>query len=287
VRKLARLFFFCLSGLLPFAAHAQQPIRVNCGGPSYTDSKGQQWQQDTGFLGGVEELTSDAITGTADPALFQDFRWNPGGYVFKVPNGSYTVNLYFAEANPAAEVVGGRVFDVALEGKVVFPSLDVFAAVGADAALIKSAQVTVSSGELDISLTRVSGSDLFGSFPTIAAIEILPIATKPVTPPNSTPSLLLNFTYPDGTPVTGALNYSISSSLLSFKGSEPLVKGHAQCVLFANPSALGISAQFTVNLSLTDSAAHQLWQVSLNLNPSNVNFGAIQSSTLNVVIQKQ
>ncbi len=110
------------------------------------------------------------------------------------------------------------------------------------------------------------------------AIEILPGA--------SGPSLMLNFKYPDGTPVAGTLAYSISSSLLSFTGSEPLLNGNAQCVLLANPSALGISAQFQANLSLTDSAGHILWQMSLAVNPSQVNLGAIQSSALNVVVQK-
>jgi len=284
VRQLARVFLFCISGLLPFVAHAQQPIRVNCGGPDYTDSKGQVWQQDTGFLGGAAEIANGTITGTQDPLLYEDFRWNPRGYAFKVPNGTYTVNLYFAEANDAAEVVGGRVFDVGLQGSVVFPKLDIFAAAGANAALTKTVQVTVASGELDISFNHVSGL-----YPKINAIEILPLQAAPApnpTPTSTNPSLVLNFTYPDGTPVAGTLNYSISSTLLSFQGSAPLTKGQAQCVLFANPSALGISAQFTVNLSLNDTAAHQLWQIALNMNPSNVNLGTIQSSTLNVVLQK-
>ena len=96
----------------------------------------------------------------------------------------------------------------------------------------------------------------------------------------------LDFKYPDGTPVTGTLNYSISSSLLSFQGSAPLSNGQAQCVLFSNPSALGISAQFTVHLNLTDSTGHQLWQLSLGMNPAQVNLGAIQTSSLNVLVQK-
>jgi len=64
------------------------------------------------------------------------------------------------------------------------------------------------------------------------------------------------------------------------------VNGQAQCVLLANPSSLGISAQVNLNLNLTDTAGHQLWQVNLGMNPSGVNLGAVQSSTLNVVVQK-
>jgi hypothetical protein len=49
---------------------------------------------------------------------------------------------------------------------------------------------------------------------------------------------------------------------------------------------MGISAQFTVNLSLTDTAGHTLWQLTVAMDPSQVNIGAVQSSALNVVVQK-
>ena len=53
------------------------------------------------------------------------------------------------------------------------------------------------------------------------------------------------------------------------------------------PALWVISAQFNVNLSLTDTTAHQRWQIDLSMNPSGVNLGAVQSSALNVVVQKQ
>ncbi len=84
----------------------------------------------------------------------------------------------------------------------------------------------------------------------------------------------------------GTLSYTVSSSLLSFQGSSPLNNGQAQCVILANPSAMGISAQFTVNLSLTDTAGHLIWQFSVAMNPAQVNIGAVQSSALNVIVQK-
>jgi len=95
-----------------------------------------------------------------------------------------------------------------------------------------------------------------------------------------------NALFPDGTPVAGSLNYSIASSLLNFQRNAHLRNGQAQCVLFSNPSALGISAQFTINLNLTDTAGRQLWQLSLGMDPAQVNLGAIQTSSLNVVVQK-
>lgn len=269
---------FCFVALLaafifPKAAQAQQPIRVNCGGPSYTDSKGQVWQADSGYLGGTSEMISTLITGTPDPLLYEDYHWNPTSYSFKVPNGNYQVNLYFAEAHPQTEVVGGRVFDVSIQGQTVFPKLDIFAAAGANAALIKTAPATVTDGTITIGFVHISGLN-----PKINAIEILPGV--------SGPSLSLNFKYPDGSPVLGTLSYSVSSSLLSFQGSEPLSNGSAQCVIYSNPSALGLSAEFQINLSLTDTAGHTLWQFTVGMNPAQVNLGTVQSSALKVVVQK-
>jgi malectin (di-glucose binding ER protein) len=275
VRKIIVVLAFLVALCFSKAGMAQQPIRVNCGGSSYTDSKGQWWQADTGFSGGVMETIATRVSGTADPLLYEDYRWNPRSYSIAVPNGQYQVNLFFTEANPKAESVGARVFNVSLQGTTVFPNLDIFAAAGASASLIKSANVNVTASAIRIGFTPVSGLN-----PKISAIEILPLQTA------ASPTLLLNFKYPDGTPVTGTLNYSISSSLLSFQGSAPLSNGQAQCVLFTNPSALGISAQFTVHLNLTDSTGHQLWQLSLGMNPAQVNLGAIQTSSLNVVVQK-
>src|SRR5262249_4746193 len=139
---------------------------------------------------------------------------------------------------------------------------------------IKTANVTVTNGTLTIGFAHVSGRR-----PIVNAIEVVPGAAPP--------SLTLKFKYPDGTPVIGTLNYAITSSLLNFSGAAALANGQAQCVLFSNPSALGISAQFNVNLNLTDNAGHQLWKINLGMNPSGVNLGTVQSSTLNVVVQKQ
>ena len=268
------LLAVALSACLPAAA--QTPIRVNCGGPNYTDTKGQVWQADFGYSGGTAGSVTSSVAGTSDPVLYEDFRKNPASYSFQVPNGQYQLNLYFDEATPRAEKITGRVFNVSVQGNVVFPELDIFAAAGANAALIKSANVSVTNGALTIGFTRVVGLD-----PEISAIEILPasgVTTGPV--------MTFHFSYPDGTPVIGALNYTVSSSLLSFQGSQALVNGNTQSELFANPSAVGISAQFQVDLSLTDTAGHVLWQMSVGMNPALVNLGGVQSSALNVVVQK-
>jgi Malectin domain len=276
VKKLLYAIVFSLLGVLPAIAATSTPLRVNCGGSGYTDSKGQVWEADFGFTGGSAAKATNVITGTPDPALFQSSRDDANGYSFSIANGTYQVNLYFAETNVQGEEIGGRVFSVSIEGTDVFPNLDVFSEVGANTALIKTTTATVSNGKLTISFANDSGLDSM-----ISAIEVLP-ANQMI----SGPSLTLSFKYPDGTPVAGTLNYAVRSSLLSFHGAEGLVNGFAECDLFANPSAMGISAEFTVTLSLTDTSGNTLWQMNLQMNPAQVNLGAVQSSALSVVVQK-
>lgn len=279
MKKLLCAFAFLALLVVPKTVQAQQqPIRVKCGGSGYTDSKGQVWNLDTGFFnwGNVSSIAAN-IRGTADPTLFQTGRYNTNStagmvYTFPVANGSYHVNLYFAETYAPTQSVGARLFDVKMQGAPVFTNLDVFAEAGANAALIKGADISVSNGAVTIEFDDVVQSA------KVNAIEILPGL--------SGPSVTLSFNYPDGTPVSGSLTYAVSSSLLSFQGAEALTNGKAQCVLYANPSALGISAQFSVTLSLTDTAGRVLWQMNLGMNPAQVNLGAIQSTALNVVVQK-
>ena len=277
MKKILGVLIFLAALCFPKGVAAQGPIRVNCGGPGYTDSMGRVWQADAHFTGGVASQVTAAMTGTADPTLYQTARRSDsttGGFTYNFPvsNGTYHVNLYFAETYSNVFRVGGRVFNVKIQGNLVFQNLDIFAEAGADAPLIKAADATVSNGALTLEFDNLVEKA------KVMAIEIVPGA--------SGPSLMLNFKYPDGTPVVGTFAYSISSSLLSFNGSEPLLNGNVQCVLLANPSSLGISTQFQANLSLKDSAGHVLWQMSLAVNPAQVNLGTIQSSALNVVVQK-
>lgn len=276
MRRIVCTLGLLMVACLPGAAQTQQPIRVRCGGSSYTDSQGQIWQADNGFNGGATGSTTHAITGTPDPKLFQDERYantsTPILYKFPVANGAYHVNLLFAEIYSPLDVVGARVFNVKMQGNVVFSKLDIFASAGADAALVKGADVLVQNGVLSIELDSVVQNA------KVDAIEILPL-------PAQAPPLNLNFTYPDGTPVVGTLGYTISSSLLSYQGSVALSNGQATCVLLNSATTMGLSMQFTVNLSLTDATGHLLWQLNLGLNPSQINLAAVLNGSLSVTVQ--
>jgi hypothetical protein len=90
------------------------PIRISCGDlGGFTDSQGRVWAADPGFISTVRAdfiMTSHENTANLPgvPAdmqrLYQSFRYGhadaSGAYQFPVPNGSYTVTLYWGSVSP-------------------------------------------------------------------------------------------------------------------------------------------------------------------------------------------
>ncbi len=277
MRKVIGILSLLFFAALPLAAQTPLPIRVKCGGPAFTDSKGQLWQADFGYNGGQTSPVTGTVAGTTDPGIFQLGRWGdstatPLTYTFPVANGAYHVNLYFVELNTPEQKTGARVFNVKMQGTAVLSKLDVFAAAGANNALIRGTDVTVSDGKLQIEFDNIV------DHAKVQGIEI--------TQTSSAPELDLSFTYPDGTPVDGTLNYTVATSLLKLGGSKPLDHGKAAAMLYGGPQILGLAGQFQLDLNLIDATGRTLWQVGMTMNPTNVNFGAVQSSALNVIVQK-
>ncbi|WP_233131755.1 malectin domain-containing carbohydrate-binding protein [Robiginitalea sediminis] len=172
--------------------------RVNTGGPltASNDASPQGWEEDqsvatangTAATGapspyvnsGAEDLTFGAalpgafVNTTGYPnALFQTERYNtlpaPDNmqWDFPVANGSYTVNLIFAEVWTGAQTAGVRVFDVAIEGALVLDDFDQTAVYGWATAGVETFNVTVTDGNLDIDFIQGIQN------PNIKAIEIL------------------------------------------------------------------------------------------------------------------
>lgn len=145
-----------------------QTIRVNLGGAAYTDSHGNTWQADNGCVGGSAfDAGSQAISGTADPTLFESIHYAAQGAsytcTYSVANGTYTVNLSFAELWGSHRNV-----NVKINGTVALTAFDVFGKVGGYAADIETFNATVSNGSMTIELDSPGGNGY------IDAIEILP-----------------------------------------------------------------------------------------------------------------
>ena len=192
-----RLLAF-LAFVLPFSisvsAQTQQPIRVNCGGPAYTDSKGQVWSADTGFNVGTNEFSvSSPIAGTVDPKLYQSERWGKTIiYSFAVPNGSYHVNLGLAEIY--WQSAGMRIMNGTLQGATIFTNLDIFALVGADTALVKGFDTVVNTGEITLELDTVADNAKCSNIEILSTAAALAPVTLVVNPGSSA-------LFDDGTPI--------------------------------------------------------------------------------------
>ncbi|HRK94909.1 MAG TPA: malectin domain-containing carbohydrate-binding protein [Rhodospirillales bacterium] len=159
----------------PVTTTSAQPILIEAGGTAdVIDSKGRKWTADTGFIGGgVADRGAIEIAGTTDDRLYQTERWGMTGYSLPVAPGLYTVKLHFAET--FATAAGARVFSVDVEGQKL-TDLDIFAAVGAKTALVKTlSNVVVTDGKLDIGFTQKVGGAM------VNAIEIEPLTNCPAT----------------------------------------------------------------------------------------------------------
>jgi len=156
--------------------------RVNCGGPEYKDANGDTWSADrmynpeiTGYgstswtnnFSGMppffasQRRTFAPIKNTKDWKLFQTFRYgkNKLKFEFDVEPGEYLVELYFIE--PWLGVGGGinakgmRLFDVAVNNKIVLNDLDIWNEAGTNTLLKKSVTVKVVGNKMTISFPEI------------------------------------------------------------------------------------------------------------------------------------
>src|SRR5262249_51929197 len=107
--------------------------------------------------------TSADIVGTNDDPLYNTERWTPGGsftYEIPVANGTYRVELNFAEIYSGITGPGQRVFDMSLENQALpaLQNIDIYGQVGANAPLVIDQLVTVSDGSLSIQVGPGSNS---------------------------------------------------------------------------------------------------------------------------------
>jgi len=150
-------------------------IRVNAGGDRYVDARGRIWSADSGYSNGHDSLYKKAVSGTNEDLLYRSRQYadrDPSDpaltYRFSLKNGKYKVRLHFAELKADYHKLGGRILDVAAQGRVVISNLDVFREAGPNAALVKTITVDVTSQQLTLKFLQVVGS------PYVSAIEILP-----------------------------------------------------------------------------------------------------------------
>ena len=145
------------------------PVRINSGGPKYTDSLAQVWSADTGYSGGSAYSTTQNITNTSDPTLYKTSRYGTSfTYTISAPAGNYLVTLKFAE--PVWNAKGKRVFNVAINGTAALSNFDIFAAAGAEFKAVDETFAVKSTGTISIKFTQGSaGSPLVNAIQVVAS----------------------------------------------------------------------------------------------------------------------
>ncbi|MBK8089799.1 MAG: DUF4982 domain-containing protein [Chitinophagaceae bacterium] len=164
--------------------------RINCGGPEYKDENDNTWKADKGFATSwtkdfpevptnfaSQRRTFSPIKGTIDWKLFQDFRYGKDklSYELALPDGEYLVELYFIEPwlgiGGGINATGMRLFDVAINNKIVLKDLDIWKEVGTNAAIKKTVKVKISGGKMKISFPESKSGQAIISAIAIASIK--------------------------------------------------------------------------------------------------------------------
>lgn len=198
--------------------------RVNCGDGDYTDGSGNLWAADRAYTPGgwghaglvtlVNSGACSSVAGTTETGLYNSYTLAEyvTYYFDNVTNGQYQITLLFVE--PEKNGSGQRVFDAAIEGKMVIDNLDIYAQVGKCAAYSRSFTVNVTDGTLDIDFAPIVGQAI------LSAIDISFTAYPPTPTPTSTPT----FTpAPTDTPTeTPLVPPDLTITGLSLVGGQPI-----------------------------------------------------------------
>jgi hypothetical protein len=170
------------------SAYAPLTIRVNAGGPSFTDSAGATWFADQQFGGANTWGYDSATTGSTSTyagqsiantvnnqqTLYQTERWGNPLYRFTVPNGYYQVTFKFCENYDPDSHIGGRVFSVVAAGLPVITNLDVYQAAGGEhIAYDVPTTVVVTAGQLDVVFSSSADTS------QVNAMQVLRLTSPP------------------------------------------------------------------------------------------------------------
>lgn len=153
-------------------------VRINCGGPTVTDSAGQVWEADRGFTGGQTSAQGAGHYGL-DVEMDSE-RWGNFSYALTgLPVGPATVRLHMAESYPASTAPGGRMFDVAVQGLVALAGLDLVALAGQQyVPVVRDVATAVdAAGRISVALMTVKNAA------TLQGLEVLCYGTGVPTEP--------------------------------------------------------------------------------------------------------
>ena len=170
------------------ATSGTEIVAINSGGPAESNASGgdASFVADEDVTGGGTDATANTIatagvTNAAPAAVYQSERAGQFTYTIPglTPGSQYTVLLHFAEFYWTA--VGGRVFNVAINGTSVLSNFDIYAKAGANKALAEQFTATAnSSGQIVIAYTNGTADQ-----PKSSGIEIRSTTSSCATVPSA------------------------------------------------------------------------------------------------------
>ena len=246
---------------------SDDPIyRVNAGGSGYVDPV-LDWARDTKNKPSayINTATGDnktnkhgafhGVNNTGAPdKIFENSRWDPVGgedmmWNFPVSTASvYEVRLYFREIDPNNTVIGGRIFDVSIEGETVLDNYDIYA--DADtAATVHVFQSYVDDGNIDIDFMHVE------DVPLVHGIQISPV-TAGVDMIVSADSLDFFTVNVDSVSVPQSLTLTNTSSGSLDVTSVTITGDHASdfAHTFSGTQAIASGADYSFDVTMTPTA---------------------------------
>lgn len=150
-------------------------IRVNVGGPEYTDTEGQAWSADTGCTSNSEYTYTSTITGTSNPTLYQTGRTSTSSLNCTynlVTNNYYVVTMKFAEYNRTyTNPKTPRLMNIIINGVQYYTAVNIFQMCGfASACDLTPAFIPVNdNGQISVTITQQQGQ------PMLSAISVMPV----------------------------------------------------------------------------------------------------------------
>jgi hypothetical protein len=184
-------------------------LRFHAGAVPVTDSRGLSWGSDASYAdGGSLHVTSAAITGTDDPQLYTAQRWGDFTYNVPVKNGSYRLQLSFAEIDPSA---GMRAFTVMSGDRMLLDHFVITDHVKSHQALVVYLDVVVGTGSLPLQFVSDEG------VAAVAGVELLRRSAAATTT-TTVKTGIFTFEATDGSP-------SVSSASSSTAAVTPAMDG--------------------------------------------------------------
>jgi len=166
--------------ILPGFRGRIRPVRLLARSTPYYSNDSHWWSPDSYFQGGQLAAYSAAVKGTDDPELFETERWGNFTYAIPVPQGKYSVTLYFAARHgdwdqPSSPNEENRpavphIFDVFCNGQALLKHFNLAdEAHGGDVVIRKTVGLEANAqGKLLLSFVPVEG------YATVTGIEVVP-----------------------------------------------------------------------------------------------------------------